>query len=427
MTRTSSSDEDLLLEWCRLQGVALKGVKLDGRRLIATHDLAVGHCAISVPRAAVLSTDQAMASDVGQRILAQPDLLVVQDIERQRRLWLAGARHLDLARAVTRRSVLYAYLIHLRARGGQWGAYVDALPKSYGSPFTWEPRHLGSDLRDDVSRWRQHLDGQYAVLFPALSVAEPAMFPAEVFTREAWMWAHLSYETRCFPKDGGGVTAAGAGGRGEVSDADACVDEDEDEDEDEDGVLVPLVDMLNHDHGRCQMGWASGAKAVAGEWRMCVHVAVSRGDELLYSYGCKPNAKLLWVCVSAFARRAHSRGGSASPSSGPERAVPRAPCRMRSTASRSSTTPPRPCRCVPRGSAPCCGARRPGAWPRRGTPRSRRFSCCWTRTARGAVGRRCADCGRAWRRCSNLKTAGCACRTRRRCPRRSSRLPAPRT
>ena len=276
-------EERRLLEWCRLQGVVLDGVKLDGRRLVATRDLAVGHCAISVPKAAVLSTDQAMASDIGQRILAQPGLLVVQDLERQRRLWLAGARHLDLAQgAVTRRSVLYAFLIHLRGSGGSWGAYADALPKSYGSPFTWATRELGAELRDEVSKWREHLDGQYAALFPAMSVAEPELFPAEVFTREAWMWAHLSYETRCFPKGG---AASGSGLEA---------------DEDEDGVLVPLVDMLNHDHGRCQMGWASGANAAGGAWRMCVHVAVCRGDELLYSYGRKPNAKLFWYGFAQF-------------------------------------------------------------------------------------------------------------------------------
>ena len=160
------AEERRLLEWCRLQGVVLDGVKLDGRRLVATRDLALGHCAISVPRGAVLSTDEAMASEIGQRILAQPDLLVVQDVERQRRLWLAGARHLDLAQAaVTRRSVLYAYLIHSRERGGsggQWGAYAEALPKSYGSPFTWAPSELGTDLREEVTKWRQHLDAQYA-------------------------------------------------------------------------------------------------------------------------------------------------------------------------------------------------------------------------------------------------------------------------
>ena len=329
------AEERRLLEWCRLQGVRLDGVKLDGRRLVATRDLAVGHCAISVPKAAVLSTAQAMASDVGQRILAQPDLLVVHDVERQRRLWLAGARHLDVAQAVTRRSVLYAYLIHQRARGGQWGAYADALPKSYGSPFTWEPRELGSELRDDVSKWRQHLDGQYAALFPAMSVAEPAMFPAEVFTREAWMWAHLSYETRCFPKDGGEAAAVGhgAGGRDEV------------EDEDEDGVLVPLVDMLNHDHGRCQMGWASGAKAVAGTWRMCVHVAASRGDELLYSYGNKANSKLIWVRARPAPPPAHAAAAAPSPTApGAALGVCRVPCLVRSTASRSLTIPQRPCR-----------------------------------------------------------------------------------
>jgi hypothetical protein len=44
------------------------------------------------------------------------------------------------------------------------------------------------------------------------------------------------------------------------------------------------------------MGWAHGANAVGGVWRLCVHVAVCGGDELLYSYGKKPNAKLFWVC-----------------------------------------------------------------------------------------------------------------------------------
>ena len=54
------------------------------------------------------------------------------------------------------------------------------------------------------------------------------------------------------------------------------------------------------------MGWASGAKAVGGTWRMCVHVAARCGEELLYSYGKKPNAKLFWVRATAARTHSHT-------------------------------------------------------------------------------------------------------------------------
>eukprot|EP00964_Phaeocystis_antarctica_P008381 scaffold4519_cov45-Phaeocystis_antarctica.AAC.1 len=83
-----------------------------------------------------------------------------------------------------------------------------------------------------------------------------------------------------------------------------------------------------HEHGHCQMGWASGASAVGGTWRMCVHVAVSRGEELLYSYGKKPNAKLFWVRATAARTHSHTIHSpfSALLSPVPERTVCRASC-----------------------------------------------------------------------------------------------------
>jgi len=126
-----------------------------------------------------------------------------------------------------------------------------------------------------------HLYGQYDSLFPALSVAHPEMFPSHVFTRGAWLWAHSSYSTRCFP----------AGVFGETISEDL-----------EDGVMIPLLDMLNHDHAACNTGWPTGVQevdgssssaALKGVGRMLVHEAIKKGKDIIFSYGMKSNLALV--------------------------------------------------------------------------------------------------------------------------------------
>jgi hypothetical protein len=211
-----NSDAELL-EWCIRNGAALDGCELvqgpSMRGFIATKNLLPGHCAISIPHALFVTTEVAMKSTVGESIIACPTLRVASNLEAERRAW-AERRRADRdndddddvsVRIISRRSVLYAYLIHQRfveAKGAAWEPYAASLPTDYTTPFTWysSPNQIGHmAIRTEVEALELHLNGQYDSLFPALSDAHPTLFPAHIFTRAAWLWSHSSYSTRSFP------------------------------------------------------------------------------------------------------------------------------------------------------------------------------------------------------------------------------------
>lgn len=251
---------DALVRWCLAGGAELKGIGLaagkdEGRGFVAQRAVHAEECVLKLPHALVLSTSVALDSAVGRCIAQQPTLRVLSEssIEEERKKWEEseergghdesdGTEDDDGRQVVTARSVLYAYLIHQRSvELGDIGftAYARALPESYSTPFTWPSAELArhADLRAEVESLETHLRGQYEVLFPLLSAGDSAaLFPKAFFTWEAWLWAHASYQTRCFPR----YRAMPAGG--------AAAAERE-----EDGVLLPLIDMLNHDHSGCNV------------------------------------------------------------------------------------------------------------------------------------------------------------------------------
>lgn len=83
---------------------------------------------------------------------------------------------------------------------------------------------------------RAHLRREYDALFPLLSRAAPRLFPRALFTWDAFLWAHAAYASRCFPR------SCLPGGSGDGADAalEALGDAEAD------GVLVPLLDIVNH-------------------------------------------------------------------------------------------------------------------------------------------------------------------------------------
>lgn len=93
---------------------------------------------------------------------------------------------------------------------------------------------------------------------------------------QAWLWAHSTYTSRCFPRR---VCSA----ENEGTNADQA--KHEEDDEDEDGVLIPMVDFLNHDHDSCKLELRDGKAILRG--------SVKKGNEIFYSYGVKPNLQLL--------------------------------------------------------------------------------------------------------------------------------------
>lgn len=303
-----------LLKWCQDCGAVLDGVRLSDqgeRGFFATKDLSVGHVALTIPASLVLTVDVALSSEVGVAIAAEPTLRVMASLADEARRYQAASGAEDEA-VITQRSVLCAYLIHQRhvAKSGGWTAYARSLPAAFSTPFTW-PAHdwTHTALHDETARLRSHTSGQFERLFPRMSERLPALFPAAVFTSQAWEWANDVYATRCFPKD------AFRGLVGAVPSAARSAEEDED------GILVPLVDMLNHDHATCHVGWASsghnagsavaaakrgkakstsapgrgqGQASQGGVGRMVVFAPVAAHEQVLYSYGPKPNIDLVY-------------------------------------------------------------------------------------------------------------------------------------
>jgi hypothetical protein len=97
----------------------------------------------------------------------------------------------------------------------------------------------GTELARSASVMLAHLREQYDTLFPHMFAAAPRVFPRRLFTREAFLWAHAAYSSRCFPRSF--LPAAGGGDAADVLDEAAPGDSAEEE-----GVLIPLLDVANH-------------------------------------------------------------------------------------------------------------------------------------------------------------------------------------
>ena len=156
-----------------------------------------------------------------------------------------------------------------------------------------------------------HLEGQYALLFPALSTANPALFPAAVFTLESWLW--VGRRSLCLPllfaiaspcescicsssicsSMCSSSSRAKAGAAGTCTAAcDTAVSGDwrlpltSAANVDDDGVLVPVLDFFNHDHFSCHVDFVrKGGKGDSPPGISAVvrpGSSVERGEEDLF-------------------------------------------------------------------------------------------------------------------------------------------------
>ncbi|CAK0898248.1 unnamed protein product [Prorocentrum cordatum] len=220
--------------------------------------------------------------------LVVPEEVVEEDLRAE------GAASQPLPMA-TRRAALYAALMLGPAAGGGEAlagllGQLQRREAAATTPFVWPgDATAGQAAWRDVPRpiaeeWRGFLgslSAEYAELFPALCEAFPASFPVERCTWEAWLRAHSTYTSRAFPRQPGSCSA--------------------------DGVLLPLLDMLNHDSASANVEWRGAGLTERSGARTTR--AVAAGEELVYSYGCKGNAELILVMASPYgATRTSSQG-----------------------------------------------------------------------------------------------------------------------
>lgn len=119
---------------------------------------------------------------------------------------------------------------------------------------------LPADLQAEIEDMRPHLEEQYAMLFPFLSLSKPDLFPAAVFTLDRWLWADAVFASRSFPplllpaSPAASGAAASAGGGGKQAATSAILPSTSSEATlDDDGVLVPILDFFNHDTFGCHV------------------------------------------------------------------------------------------------------------------------------------------------------------------------------
>ena len=155
-----------------------------------------------------------------------------------KRLGLPGGR-------LQPRVAIAIFLVAQRAdRDAFFHPYAASLPRTeeLTTPMGYSQEEMqllrGTALGAHEARRRAFMRQTFGALFPALSAERPDVFPTEVFTWDAYVWAFqalvtrhfpVSFERRSRPRESGGW-----GGEGEDADAN------------ESGVLLPLIDMMNH-------------------------------------------------------------------------------------------------------------------------------------------------------------------------------------
>jgi hypothetical protein len=161
-----------------------------GRTMFANSPILPGECYASIPLRMVLTCEAALKSPMG-RAAASLNLpgkpVVIPD-----------------------RVILYLFMISQRNNpAGYWGPYLRSLPTTYNDPLWWSSRALehlrGTNLAATVPHHRAMLTDSYQACFPALSDLFPEHFPPSTFTWHAFLWAHSSFASRCFPASMGGV------------------------------------------------------------------------------------------------------------------------------------------------------------------------------------------------------------------------------
>ena len=271
-------------QWCLSQGASAPKLQLDkgpyGWGVFATVPLDAGEEFASIPAHLVLSHAKAEQSDVGT-VIAELNARTT-----------ASSPHAHPPRVVSPRTLLYLYMLHcLHTPSSPFHLYLASFPKST-SPLHWDAAKLallkGTNLHQAVPNKLRLLRHRYDNVLPLLTRLHPALFPAEHFTFEHFLWAHTALTSRGFPARLSrplqpSEPAATHG---------VFRQEGERQPNEEVGCMLPLLDMTNH-RLRTPVEWATVNGHGGGRVAFRTGAAVSAGAEVLNNYGAKSNEEFL--------------------------------------------------------------------------------------------------------------------------------------
>lgn len=181
----SQADFDALWAWLESNGADVGNVAPElvdatpggrGWGLVAVKDLGKGETALSVPKSLWMTAETAAASPVGPFCEGQLP-------------WVGVAMQ----------------LLHERAAGAKskWAAYVATLPAVLDAPLFWTSEQLaeieGTQLFTNAAGYDSYVRGTYGALASSVMAANPSVFPEDVFTEEAFLWAFGILRSRALP------------------------------------------------------------------------------------------------------------------------------------------------------------------------------------------------------------------------------------
>ncbi len=184
--------------------------------------------------------------------------------------------------------------------------YVRSIPSFISLPICWKRNQLallsssisGSSILQEVAAHTLLLSNEYCSLIDAgILTRFPSLFPRGSFTWENYVWACTSFMSRALPME-------------------ICTSISNDFDEIQQyhsvwndlGVLVPFLDMLNHERESNQVTWETSPTLGDGSEkddnktevdvneypRAVAHRRIKKSAQVYTNYGSKPNSVLLF-------------------------------------------------------------------------------------------------------------------------------------
>ncbi|GBF89663.1 rubisco large subunit N-methyltransferase [Raphidocelis subcapitata] len=205
--------------------------------LVAARDIAAGEAVLTVPDAHWITPAAVAKSPIGPSVSGLEP-------------WLQLALLLVSERAAG------------AAAGALPGAFLAALPQALDAPLFWGDDEIdmlqGTQALQQLYGYRQFFQETFAELEATLFASDRALFPAEAFTYEAFLWAAATVRGRAHaPLDGAAI------------------------------ALVPLADGLPHRRGG-NCAWKAKSSGLFGQGRVLTVEAaraIRKGEELTMDYG----------------------------------------------------------------------------------------------------------------------------------------------
>ena len=196
-----------------------------------------------------------------------------------------------------------------------FAAYARVLPAHVALPLCWKREELamlcdcisGLPLLQEVAGMTMQLASEFEALVKAgLTTRFPSVFPQGQITFERWLWAASVFASRALP-------VSCYIDKGQTSETSAQTDWFQSTPSvwDELGVMIPCLDMLNHENDNAQVTWepcvpmpekGDGMKAhTDGDTeensphppRAVAHSKIEHGSQLFCCYGMKNNKALI--------------------------------------------------------------------------------------------------------------------------------------